>query len=244
MRHRHAGYVLYEGISRLDKLSPVVVIATGFEVPSSNRKTGAMIQVFCLRSDQHPLEAIMKREDAAICGGCPLRRDREGKRRCYVNIRQHGVAAVYGAYKAGRYPRAPDLALLGSKQRIRVGSYGDPAAVPIEIWQQLLLNSTGHTGYTHAWRKHPELMPYVQASVDNEAEYLEASGLGWGTYRIRASEEDPIMTGEMVCPASPEGGEEAQCSTCLQCNGQSNVVIVAHGPSRSYFQRSLPVLTA
>ena len=34
---------------------------------------------------------------------------------------------------------------------IRLGSYGDPAAVPIEIWDNLCSVAANYTGYTHQW---------------------------------------------------------------------------------------------
>ena len=239
MRYATNGYVLYEGASEFTG-QLIVVVATGFKNASRNRKTGHMIQVCILQADEHPQTAVTQRTDAAICGGCILRKNRDGKRKCYVNIMRHGFGEIYKQYKAGRYPVAADLALLGSKQRIRLGSYGDPAAVPLIIWKQLLSRATGWTGYTHGWRKRPDLMPFLQASVDSEAEYFEAATLGWGTYRI-GSPDSSRLANETICPASEEGGHTETCSTCLICDGSSHVVIQPHGVGKSYF-RSLPIL--
>lgn len=35
---------------------------------------------------------------------------------------------------------------------VRLGTYGDPAAVPTVVWQTVLAQSAMHTGYTHQWR--------------------------------------------------------------------------------------------
>ena len=47
------GAVLWRGKSRIDK-SPIVVIATGLRESTANKKTGAMLQTWILRSDMPP----------------------------------------------------------------------------------------------------------------------------------------------------------------------------------------------
>ena len=45
--------ILWEGASRLDSV-PIVVIATGIDSPSKNRKTGEMVQCWILLRDVSP----------------------------------------------------------------------------------------------------------------------------------------------------------------------------------------------
>ena len=52
------GYILWEGLSRLDHKTPVVVIATGFKNNTQNPKTGDMIQTWIICRDTHTSEAI------------------------------------------------------------------------------------------------------------------------------------------------------------------------------------------
>lgn len=66
------GVVLYEGPSMLDG-EPIVAIATGMQTPSTNRKTGEMVQVHILLQKEHPSVAQNSGADSSICGNCPLR---------------------------------------------------------------------------------------------------------------------------------------------------------------------------
>lgn len=138
---KYTGYVLYEGSSVLDG-KPIVVIAT---MKTKNRKTGQMVQTWILRSDMHPLSALETRQDESICGVCIHRRSIGGA--CYVNVGQ-APAAIYKAYKAGSYSHKWDAGTFMGKL-MRLGAYGDPAAVPLDIWESALSLTSGHTGYTH-----------------------------------------------------------------------------------------------
>lgn len=134
------GLVLFEGSSVLDG-QPIVVIAT---LNSRNSKTGDMVQTWILRSDINPVEASKTKQDASICGGCPHRHSLGGA--CYVNIGQAPLA-VWKAYKRGAYPHV----LEGDNEKylkgrfIRLGSYGDPAAVPVSIWKYITGLADGGT---------------------------------------------------------------------------------------------------
>jgi hypothetical protein len=66
------GLELWRGPSRLDG-APIVAIATGLAEPSSNPKTGPMVQTWILRADSSPQEAQRTGADASVCGDCPLR---------------------------------------------------------------------------------------------------------------------------------------------------------------------------
>jgi len=232
--------VIYEGPSLLDG-KPVVVIATGFN-GSNNAKTGDMIQTWILRSDIDPLQALREGEDFSICGDCKHRGLGNGKQRsCYVAVFQAPLN-IYRTYKAGKYPKIEShfaLRDLGRNRQIRIGSYGDPAAIPVTIWGALAADADGCSGYTHQWRNvdNLELSRYAMASVDSEQELMEAWKIGWRTFRVRQANE-PIKKGEFTCPASKEAGSKLQCSECLSCNGsrglddrRASVTIKVHGKS-------------
>jgi hypothetical protein len=230
------GMIIYEGPSRLDG-APIVVIAVGLKNKSTNVKTGAMIQTYILRSDMPPAEAIKTGADASICGGCPHRGDGTGKgRSCYVTI-MHGPRGVWMAYKKGNYPKAePDVA----GRMVRLGTYGDPAAVPIFVWQKLLKDAEGWTGYTHQWKKiHPAWATLCMASVDNETELHDAHAKGYRTFRVTPSASENIKGLEIICPASHEAGQKVECLDCRACMGTSgkakvSIQIAAHGSGRSH----------
>jgi hypothetical protein len=174
-----------------------------------------------------PHDAIEAGADDAICGDCPQRRNKGGM--CYV-VPEQAPLAVYRAWKRGRYldwrERFPDNALQG--RSIRFGSYGDPAAVPFNVWRRLRSQKLkGWTGYTHQWRSFPHLRPFLMASVDTEAERAEASADGWRTFRVR-DETMPNLANEVDCPT-----EVTTCENCGLCRGSAriakSVTIVVHG---------------
>ena len=242
------GLILYEGPSMLDG-APIVVIATGIKTGSTNAKTGAMIQTYILRSDMPPADAIRAGEDASICGGCTHRGDGTGKQRsCYVTI-MHGPRGVYAAYKRGSYPRADlgfsyDEVINTFKDRmVRLGTYGDPVAAPIEMWQAVLMRASGWTGYTHQWRSSiSSAWPLlVMASADSETDMADAHALGYRTFRVTPIGEGPIKGTEIVCPASHEAGQKVECIDCKACMGTSakarvSIQIMAHGTGKRYVE--------
>lgn len=233
------GFVIYRGPSMLDGAPIVAIAITG---GSTNRKTGDMVQTYILRDDVQPTDAIRTGADASICGACPHRGDGTGKgRTCYVNVGQ-GPLGVWRAYKRGRYPNAgghmpspyTDLPTLGVQRVVRLGTYGDPAAVPVYIWEALTAYATAHTGYTHQWRTFPALRELCMASVDNESEASEARAAGWRTFRVAFPTHTARLQGEARCPASAEAGKLLQCHECRACGGtksgrRGSIVIQAHG---------------
>jgi hypothetical protein len=239
------GVILYEGPSVLDG-APIVAILTGTERLSVNAKTGPMMQTWILCQDAPPLDAARSGADASICGECPLRGPGDGSlkgRRCYVQT-ERAPGNVWRTWRAGRYDTlAPGDGLTGegTGRRIRLGAYGDPAAVPYSVWHWLTFAAVGHTGYTHQWR-HPRfdvrLLDLCMASCDSELDvhallcwYPEAR---W--FRVRAPGQALLLPGEVQCPATPEGGNRSSCDRCGLCAGSSvlakSVSLDAHGSGR------------
>ena len=224
--------VIYRGPSMIDG-SPIVCVAT---YTKSNSKTGAMLQTYILHADISPIDAIRAGTDAAVCGDCKHRGEPGiySTRSCYVNIGQ-GPTVVWRAMRRGSYAFAQPH-LIGMGRMIRLGTYGDPAAVPDAVWANLLEFSEGHTGYTHQWRgeRFAHLSRYCMASVDTPAEAIDARAAGWRTFRVRVNGTDPAMPYEFACPASTEMGAKTTCQACKACNGndtarRGNPMIIAHG---------------
>jgi hypothetical protein len=242
-----AGHVIYQGPSLLDG-APIVVIAI---TSSSNRKTGDMVQTYILRADVAPIAAIRTGADASICGDCKHRGVATGTkavgRSCYVNVSQ-GPTVVYKGFLRGLYgtDAAEGLAMAGiasDGRMVRLGTYGDPAAVPVEVWKSLLAGAAGHTGYTHQWKRAPEYRTLLMASADTASEASEARNTGWRTFRVRCADE-PLLEREAVCPASQEAGAKLHCAECGACNGagtgrKGSIVIIAHGAVAGNFARNV-----
>jgi hypothetical protein len=230
------GAILWRGPSELDG-APIVLIATGLANGSNNAKTGDLVQTWILREDVSPTDAVNTGADASICGSCPHRGMIEnGKnvgRSCYVTVFQAPLN-VWKSYHRGIYPQATPETLVGRK--VRLGAYGDPAAVPASVWAELLAQSLSGTGYTHQWRTSDRAFAqWLMASCDDQKDALDAARMGYRTFRVTAldSRQDR-MKGEVICPASEEAGKKTQCAACLACGGlgskaKANIVITVHG---------------
>lgn len=214
-KRKSNGYVLFEGPSKIDG-SPIAVIVTGTARKSDNVKTADMLQTWIIRTDIEPHEAKRTGADSAICGGCKFGGP-DGD--CYV-LAFYAPLSIYRAYHRGAYPRLPASRIpeVFGNRKGRIGSYGDPFAVPVWVWKAISEASTHRTGYTHQWRRAPYLRSLVMASVDTEEEYREATAKGWRTFRTRGK-FDPLTPGEISCPASKEAGKLTTCANCTLCDG-------------------------
>jgi len=235
------GIVLWKGKSLLDG-KRIMVIATGVFGKTENKKTGNMIQTWILRRDINPILARRMGEDYSICGNCKARE----KSTCYVNLGRSPFA-IFNAYHDDRYKMFEDKDLDYFRGRsIRIGSYGDPSCIPYEIWENICEVAKSWTGYTHQWdnkKVDPRLKYLCMASVDSikgyMKEYEKAQQLGWRTFRIRESLDNPLTDKEFICPASKEGGVKTTCEKCNSCNGlisgsfHKSPVIVHHADSEA-----------
>jgi hypothetical protein len=219
------GVTLYEGPSVLDA-GPIIAIAT---FNSQNRKTGHMIQTWIMRQDQSPLDASRTGADSSVCGTCPRRHHLNGD--CYVVLAQ-APQSVWRSSQRGIYPSfiegVHSRHFIG--RSLRLGSYGDPAAVPYENWLPVVSLVKAHTGYTHAVA-HPRfdrrITEFCMVSADTapQAERLRAEG--YSTFRVRRPGE-PLQPDELECRYVTD---DLPCVACRLCsgNGAANISITAHG---------------
>jgi hypothetical protein len=227
------GYVLCEFHSQLDG-APCVAILT---LNSENRKTGNMCQVWILRQDVNPVEAIETGDDYSICGGCRHRKNLTTKKRsCYVNVGQSPLS-VWRGYRRGIYPSMySELAGLKRMLRgrsIRWGAYGDPAIIPPDVVWAVNKFAIAHTGYTHQWRHAfaQDFKKIFQASCDGLQDYLDATAHGWKTFSVLPVGVKDTTFGKQ-CPATVDNSE-AQCITCKLCDGaKQNIFVEAHGTGK------------
>ena len=229
------GVILWES-------SAIVCIATGLKRPSSNKKTGPMIQTYIIRKDMHPVEAIKTGNDDAICGDCVHRGVNGKKRTCYVEVGK-SVSQVYRSYMNGGYENEWTYDLFRDR-KVRAGAYGDPAYVPHSIWKGIYEVAAGMTGYTHRWKNDfaQGYKDYLMASVDSTAELEQAWDMGWNTFRVRPQGTKKIK-GEAQCPAATESPAETECAKCLLCCGNQSKVrgvsLDVHGIGSKHFNVTL-----
>ena len=222
------GYVFYRGPSLLDG-EQIVGIALLY---SANEKTGDMVQTYILRDNgRDPFANAQSLDDVSVCGHCKHRHGTGGA--CYVNLAK-GVGMVWGAYQRGRYPYSLWQAMKAiAGRKVRMGSYGDPAAIPVYVWKMLLREAAGQTGYTHQWETcDPELLSLCMASVDSDEELVKAQEMGYRTFRVLRPDE-LLFAHEFVCPASDEELNRKKCVSCMACDGghppKASVAINVHG---------------
>ena len=230
------GYIIFQGKN-------YVCIATGMASPSQNEKTGPMVQITMLYSEEKPTDALKSGKDATVCFNCKHRGTS-----CYVNAGR-SLNGTYQAYKDGNYSDirkyqegvdytddVDSYVNYGMWQffkgkSVRFGAYGEPVRIPYQIVEKIVENCDGYTGYTHQWKR-PEFQgykKYFMASVDTIDEYNEAKKLGWRTFRV--SEDWSIKSSnELACVYSRNG---TQCIDCLKCCGTSlnekDIYVKAHG---------------
>jgi hypothetical protein len=250
-KKRVSSFVAWQGASMLDgkPIALLVIRAKG----KANEKTGAMVQTYILRSDVSPLDALKTGKDFSICGNCkhrPIRTSSKKKRvkilpvneanpegngTCYVQV-QNAPTGIFKAFKRGSYPI---LSLEEGRENltgaiVRMGSYGDPAAIPVPVWKELLTGTIGRTGYTHQWESFPDFKAYCMASVDNPSEYALALSHGWRCFYVVPKNANVDTGKAFLCPASEEAGRKLNCIDCLACDGteskrKASVYIPVHG---------------
>lgn len=219
------GAVVWRGPSALTG-DPIAVVTTGLARPSANPKTGDMIQTWIMPEHEAPRASIESGGDRAVCGDCPLRKS------CYVNTAQ-APGAVHRTMSAGKYPDNPNP---DTRKAVRLGAWGDPAAMPIDVARTLVADAPGWTGYTHQWRTADTAWAgLVMASVESIEGKREAQAKGYRTFRVMppGSTEADLQDDEIMCPATPEGGMRATCATCGLCKGTASggksIALIAHG---------------
>ena len=228
------GYVVYEGPSLLDG-SPIVAIVT---LGSSNEKTGQMHQLWILPACENPLEALQGGNNKGICGHCPWQGTFDGSRMidrvCYVNVGQAPMG-IWKKWQRGGYPVFAAEVHRNTlvDQPIRLGAYGDPAALPLKLLRQLTNWSSSWTGYTHQafWIRKDRaeaIAELCMVSCDNLAQYNEATRRGWRAFVVLTPKQS-IPDGCVECPFYSHG---VQCIDCNLCDGGNktakSVAVYAH----------------
>lgn len=241
--------------------SPIILLLSGLREPSGNRKTGNMLQAWILARRLDPVAAVRSGRDRAVCGDCMHRHHLQanpaaqaaavarlsrcgpgglaqastgaGIGRCYVEPWQ-APRSVWAAWRAGR--TGTGLRHVPHDVPVRLGAYGDPAAVPARVWRELLQHCrAGHTAYTHQWHRRALTggawwREHCMASVESPAQAMIATAMGWRYFRTTGDLQ--VRENELHCPAVARGAQCARCKLCSGAGGPAarapSVVIAAH----------------
>ena len=225
-----SGVEVWRGPSEVDG-RPIVAVLTGLQSASSNRKTGDVLQLWIFPQGESPSAAVKTGLDASVCGQCRHRPALGGS--CYVRT-SDAPRAVWASWDRGRYPVVDHatLSALVDGALVRLGAWGDPAALPLSSVLPWIGSADRVVGYTHQWAQ-PYALPWrglCMASVDSAAERIRARAAGWRTFRIRAR-GGAVEKGETVCPYETS---KLQCAACMACDGMSrprarDIVVEVHG---------------
>ncbi len=218
----------------------IAVFLSGIQNPSANAKTGPMLQTYILANNGRDPVTVANDPRGAwrdACGGCALAHAIGGA--CYVNLGQAPLS-IWSAWNRGSVPHilpgqwSALLETIAGKP-IRLGSYGDPAAVPLETWKLLLRGAPAWTGYTHAWEALPKGHPlsrYCMASADRPDQIPAAVARGWRAYTLAP---DPATVPDAIpCPHYTRG---IACADCTLCSGSTigakSIAVRPHGAKAS-----------
>jgi hypothetical protein len=154
-----------------------------------------------------------------------------------VNIGQ-APQGIWRKFKRRGYPKMAlaDFLKQRPEQALRMGSYGDPVAVPIYAWAGAG-TAPKRAGYTHQWR-HARAEPFrklVMASCDSVADAAEAAQRGWRAFLVRQPGDVAELPGMVECANTTHG---KSCATCALCFGSHptapSIWIEAHGTAKRF----------
>jgi hypothetical protein len=173
------------------------------------------------------------------------------ERACYVRTEQ-APTVIYKSYRAGSYPNVtPGVAAnMVRGGELRVGAYGDSAALPIGAVRPLADAADVLTNYTHAPGYSPgrakRLAPFTMASADSPGQALAYQEQGFRTFRVSpnyTTRDDgtrlvgDLLPGEYQCPKTLD--HSVTCIDCGLCDGNrrgiaANIAAPVHGRGAAY----------
>lgn len=225
-------HTLYTGASLFGgEIQALVAEATG------NAKTGPALTLWVLPATadgEKPWDVIKRDGSVSTCGDCPQQFGG-----CYTHAGSSqtltcGAASLVKA--RGRDLEKPTRKV----KRARSAAFGDAAALPLDVlqsWRDMRTQfGLAPLGYTHAWRRRPDLQIDHMASVESVEDAMQARAQGWRYFRVRPI-GSPILAGEIQCPAADKKRTtQIDCNRCGLCDGlmrgahRPSITIEDHGP--------------
>jgi hypothetical protein len=217
--------------------------------PSANSKLGLGYIVTTYHFSVGQVISTNLTDDADVCFDCPFSfNQNNGKSgKCYthkglmrmgINSMLKRLQALYLAGKVKDFSEEEFKAYATMSKRFspvltRMGGYGEPITLPLEVVAKLTSLSKKHAGYTHQWHREDmkQYRLYLMASTHNTIETRVANGIGWRAFFSKPKGQTEKGA---VCPAAIEfTGNKKTCIECGTCNGtidgkKNNILINIH----------------
>lgn len=210
-------------------------IVVVYQPNSNNSKTGNTPSIWIEPYGMSPSGAVKSGCDVGVCGSCPRRSKKSGGLgTCYT----HGTEVYLGATRLWERGfvnvdvlKMRDAIKSCTGKPLRMCRHGDSGALTEYVFSKLIPNNHRILGYTHAWKTCQWLRHTHMASVESEDELVEATNLGWRTYRsIRNKAE--MHKSEIMCPHYEH---KVKCEKCMLCTGSNsgtrhtkNIAVIEH----------------
>ena len=196
---------------------------------SNNRKTGDMVQTYLIDKERlisEPKTFGAKCEACPMVNKCYVSRDKLSVRKALVKLTQ-GEATSYA------FATLDEVLPLLQGRLIRLGTYGDPSAIPLRDLARICESAKGHTGYTHFWREvDADYSAYLMSSCESLSDELLSNALGYRAFRVLLDDQETHETTQksVQCLNASVG---LTCAECLLCSGtkgkgSSNIYIHEH----------------
>lgn len=225
-------------------IQALVAEATG------NAKTGPALTLWILPDTVdgglNPWALIQANGSTSTCGDCPLQHGD-----CYTHAGASQVLSA-GAASIVKARNCQPVRPSRKVKRARSAAFGDAAALPLHVlqaWRDLRAEfGLAPLGYTHAWRKRPDLQIDHMASVETVDDALQARAQGWRYFRVRPV-GSPVLAGEIQCPAASDRRNSIDCNRCGLCDGTAHgagrpsVTIEDHGANAKRTARKVAALS-
>ena len=172
------------------------------------------------------------------------------ERACYVIVSQ-APTIIYKAYKRGLYREASpeEAAQYVHGRALRIGAYGDSAALPPGIVEPLADAADIVTNYTHSgcydMTRAKQLAQFTMLSADNLKQAESYWKTGARTFRVSSDWQlvdgvrrvTDIADGESQCPKTIS--KRVTCEACGVCDGlkrgiKNSIVAPSHGNGAGY----------
>jgi hypothetical protein len=236
-------------------ISPVSAIATGADsaICGDCKMRGRVVSLdtathIAWGLDTSRRRALLRRiESARDHGESTLNIERA----CYVRTEQ-APTVIFKAYCAGSYPNVTPRAAADRVRggELRIGAYGDSAALPIRAVRPLADAADVLTNYTHGAGYVPgrakRLANFTMASADTPGQALAYQEQGFRTFRVSPNHTQrddgtrlvaDLLPGERQCPKTLD--KRVTCIDCGLCDGNrrglaANIAAPAHGRGAAY----------